>query len=328
MKKNRIFISYLLPWPIYLLVFLALTLSASALIEFFWVNANGLDFMHAHFNVGGGYGIITCIIAAASFLSIQLEGAQQLSQSLNATKIDEKSSYEPHLIAYQIHKRAAEIFSHERSQLFIIPGNCINSFSISSHKKNGAIFITQACLVKLNQDELLALLCREQAWAQIRANSFKPLWISLLHSLYFIFAHGQSMLCRFSLGPKDPRPWHAKHGHPVFIFGLLFLFLGLPNYLMGYLFEFFIPSKCTLEIDRIATRYCGSKDYMKNMLKKAAQYPYADYPKVACSFFHVAMMDMRFLSQVFFRLPTVAQRIRRIKKMKLPQLFEVSPVLK
>lgn len=228
-------------------------------------------------------------------------------------------------IAIAMHKKAANLSQNSACNLYLMPGSAINSFSLFASDPSGSIWISQGALSALNGDELLALFLREQAsFPFYKRHQYQNVfwWILCLsYCLSWFFFQGQNALIRFSIGKWDPRPWHAKNGHPLYCFGLIFLILGLGGAVLSQLLSRLLkPEALAHHSDRYCARQIGSKKALISLLEKAQKKSSAEYPKALFPFFPLALHDPRYLVGMLFT-QQIPKRIQRINALKLPTLF-------
>lgn len=229
-------------------------------------------------------------------------------------------------LAIATHQKAAHLAKHEPCSLYLMPGNAIHCFSLFCDSEDGAIWLSQGALLQLTGDELLALLLREQVSASFykkRKNQHLMWWtLCLSYCLSWFFFMGQNALTRVSIGKKDPRPWHAKNGHPLYFLGIIFLVIGLSGAAMSHLLcRLLSPRKRRLYADSQSAQLMGSKAHLMTLLEKTRQNTSSEYPKALFPFFPLSLHDPRFLTQMLFPQEAISQRLQKLKKLNLHSLY-------
>lgn len=291
---------------IYLVVFVAMTLSVAALVE---IAIRSVDHSYEFPFIGLGFLAITFAVAGFQYLRFRHSGGKQVALSLGAIEISRDTDDPKERQLLNIVQEIAISSSMPVPPVFVIEAQEINAFAAGLSPSTAAIAVTQGTLEKLSRDEIQGVIAHEFGHIKNGDMTIGLRLAAMVMGFFFVLHLGFRILTSIRRSRK-------KDGSYVALIGLALLVAGALTWLFGSILKASVSRQREYLADASSVQFTRNPDGLAGALKKIQQQAKSDMPKAGVAFSHMYFSNRGFWSSLFATHPPLEKRIDVIQNKR------------
>ena len=294
---------------IYMTLFVLLTLSAAALVEF------GMRyFAQDQYNpptpiVGLIFIILTFTAACFQYCCFCFSGGKYVAESMDGRLANADSNLKEAQLL-NIVSECAIASSLPIPNVYIIDAKQINAFAAGLSSDSAIVAITSGALETLSRDEIQAVIAHEFGHISNGDMKIGLRLAAMLMGFYFILYMAFRLL-QISGGGR--RRSGEKGGNPILIAALILLVAGAVTWFLGSILKAAVSRQREYLADASSVQYTRNPQGLANALRKIEKESIHDMPKTGMAYSHLYLDDRRSWSSLFATHPPLKKRIEAIE---------------
>lgn len=299
---------------IYVMIFIFLTLIASALAEVAMRVFAGNSYGNPEVPyVGLGFLAVTFGVAGFNYMNYLQAGGSYVAESVGAEQVNHYTRNPKERQLMNIVEEIAIATSLPVPPVYILESDEINAFAAGTSPDNAAITVTRGCLNLLNRDELQGVLAHEFGHIYHRDMTIGMRVAAMIMGFFIVTYIGLRLLESSSYSSRRDED-DRRGGNPIAILAIIFLVAGSITWFFGSILQAMVSRQREYLADASSVQYTRNPFGIANALRKIAASQISDMPRSGKPFAHLYFNEHEsFWSRIFATHPPIEDRITAIE---------------
>jgi heat shock protein HtpX len=255
---------------------------------------------------------LTCSVAFFQYYCFGSLGGKYVAESMGATLANAASDLKEAQLL-NIVKECALASSLPVPKTYIINAEQINAFAAGLSSENAIIAITRGALKLLSREEIQGVIAHE--FGHIRNGDMKIglRLAAMLMGFYYILYLAFRLLQIAGRGRGSSSRSSETGRNPVLLVVLIFLAAGALTWLFGSFLKAVVSRQREYLADASSVQFTRNPKGLANALRKIQHEAVKDMPRTGMAYSHLYLDDHNSLSSLFATHPPLKKRIEAIE---------------